>query len=1293
MKTRKLLAFLTAVLMMFSLFAIAASAVYDDGGISVMSLLPLESYDEYVTIDRTLSMPYALVGEPRYTVYVRELLNDALQKYGITEAPAYVAYSTSSSFSSYRRIGWNDTITFGSSSSDLYFITGDDQFDPNNKRITVHATINDYYSDEYRLDLTVNTPENFTPGVYPALTYGDILTPTLVKYGIIPEGGVYTGKVQREFYERDDVSGKYVYVWRDVSLTDNFAYSNSASLEFTLDDGLGTDQSFKRVSLSFYYNDPYMEFIYNLNCNVKNADGKLVYKSARGNAGLTHDEDTQQVYYVVSLPVSAYEFENNAVPYINLRYLYPDESEVKVYSGLHYDVSELTPELDITEAISGEGQMALEPQQDSTPIVRWGISVTYAVTLANGSSFSVPCKINVNLYENDVYFSTYGGTRMSLYSSTDLENSVYNYLGNYYCTWATDIKGLGISLRGYYYNYVMNENGQIIDGISNVVAAYQGHYDIMPPETEAQNIRDTLFHVNYNYYNPDFSKAKEIMTAYYPAYDSERNIVWEDWKIVSIEFSVFDIYGKVHHPEFMCAYKIYDTMPDMYIPSNSTGFGVYYLNSDSNGYDYYNLKDISGYDSYYSNGFRTYLVGDKEGTLTDGTVVYPCFYTYDDNTTVYLGSDPQKSGESPVTFESEKIWNYSAASESHEKAENYFVTFITPHRGGSKLFVNGANCEDTYNKDGKPTREILFNYSNYSYNINDEHDIIIANVGDVPLTGIDVKLSEDTRGVKLDPYWSVTENSLATLAPFDGISFDRYYKGVDIEGVLQNVAMIKLVPEDKTYAYEKVIDYDSEGNPIYSKIEIPGFADISGTLTVSADGNEPVEIELTGLTGIPKIITTEIRDGVKYVPYSNLIQTNCMYGNDNMQFTLLPGSDLPDGIELMPNGELYGIPREAGEFTICVEAKYTGKIPNGYSEEMYASRQIYTFTIEDNTDENVDAVNVDEQGYELTNRISKYVTVYYNGVDSKNLPIIDKIEIDSDLFRSEGSYTGEFKAFYIDSIKLTEGVDYTAEDGSTIITVLAETFGHIGLSDTDTPHTLAAEFRNDVSELKRSAQNVYMKYILQSDNNLTPPSGPSLPSNPGTGLPSVPGGIGTLPPTNAQNGSNTANNGTDVENIDDSFFETVGIIFNMVDASGNPAVGLPLELHSDVQNGITDETGAVRFGSVEFGRHVLSVKGKDGNTTVSKSFTLVSGFDSDVSGDNIITAEVGHTVVVNVEFDGSNLKLISAETYIEAPQEGTTAEEDPREFDADEDNPITGIALCIMPSMLAAVAYVIFKKK
>lgn len=94
------------------------------------------------------------------------------------------------------------------------------------------------------------------------------------------------------------------------------------------------------------------------------------------------------------------------------------------------------------------------------------------------------------------------------------------------------------------------------------------------------------------------------------------------------------------------------------------------------------------------------------------------------------------------------------------------------------------------------------------------------------------------------------------------------------------------------------------------------------------------------------------------------------------------------------------------------------------------------------------------------------------------------------VFRSEGTYSYFYK-FYLDGRELTEGTDFVSEEGSTKITVRAQTFQNAGSGT----HTIAAEFRSDKDDtntVKRAAQN----YTISSASSGGSSSG-------GTSTPSI----------------------------------------------------------------------------------------------------------------------------------------------------------------------------------------------
>ena len=101
---------------------------------------------------------------------------------------------------------------------------------------------------------------------------------------------------------------------------------------------------------------------------------------------------------------------------------------------------------------------------------------------------------------------------------------------------------------------------------------------------------------------------------------------------------------------------------------------------------------------------------------------------------------------------------------------------------------------------------------------------------------------------------------------------------------------------------------------------------MKGTLIIgSATTGQEVKVKLKGTAGIPKITTEGIVPGVKYVPYSSVLQVNNMYKANGVEFRLVRGT-LPQGVTLKPNGEVYGVPKVSGDFTFSVQAAYNGQV-------------------------------------------------------------------------------------------------------------------------------------------------------------------------------------------------------------------------------------------------------------------------------------------------------------------------------------------------------------------------------
>lgn len=435
-------------------------------------------------------------------------------------------------------------------------------------------------------------------------------------------------------------------------------------------------------------------------------------------------------------------------------------------------------------------------------------------------------------------------------------------------------------------------------------------------------------------------------------------------------------------------------------------------------------------DSYYYNGFQTVFLLDGTSPVAEDSTIKPVFWT-GNKVVMFAGhnkdghtdsAERQTSGETEREFKNGEAILYSAAAENGANLKNYWVTFVTQDTNGAKLFVNGINDPSRIDKDTQyPIREVMLTeaYGNH-------HDIFFANIGNQTLEGLTVTLDAEAQEiVKLDDYWTV--GATKTLAPFTTTN-KRDADGNWVSyGELANVAKIRLVPKT-----------DAQGNQI--------AGDIKGTLTISSTNGGSVTLKLTGKSGAPKIVTDTIRDGIKFVHYSSLIQTNYMYGTGDIAFSITSGR-LPNGMQIKPNGEIYGVPTEVGEFTIEVTATNT--------KTNQSDKHSYTFKIEQNTYDNVEAANMDDQGYPIKNRLPDNIEGTMWSQDQ--------------VLESEGEYS-QFMNVYLDGRQLTANTDYTSEEGSTKITVRSQTLRNAG----NGTHTISAEFRTGHSTsgtMKRTAQN------------------------------------------------------------------------------------------------------------------------------------------------------------------------------------------------------------------------------
>ena len=586
-----------------------------------------------------------------------------------------------------------------------------------------------------------------------------------------------------------------------------------------------------------------------------------------------------------------------------------------------------------------------------------------------------------------------------------------------------------------------------------VKSAYEGYYDTATDAAEQTDIKKQLFD---SYYAVDFAQHSD-----------------------GIQFTVIDINDKVWH----FGMEVKESPEDTNLPpepsplSRDTYFRMETALVEKGGSQYNAYVMQYSDDSYYYRGYQTVFLLKQDNTPVPAGQITPKFFS-GSKVNVYAGHDvdgntvsaaKQISQETPVDFTPGKPVQYSAAAENGSHLKNYFVTFLT-QQSSPALFVNGTNDETNYQEDPQdPAKKIPARVVNLTSDYNYRHDIFFANLGAAELTGLNVTLTGldgtgEAENVKLDDYWTI--GATDSLAGFTS-TYSQFINGTyDSNGELPSVGKIRLVPQ-----------VDEAGNMKAGQI--------NGLLTISADGVEPVKILLTGSAGSFQINTTKLLDGVKYVSYSSLIQTNYISdgssGTDMVRFT---ASGLPQGITIKPNGELYGIPTTPGTYNVTITATAT------VDGEQKSDTKTYTMTITDNEDMNV--WNYDQSIWNGNLDYTPKIAIPNENMDGTNINT-EVASYGSNNWNQpeqvletqpEGDYQYFIDRVFVNNVQLTPGVDYTSEEGSIKLTIRTQSLRKFG----NGTHTITAEARiGDKKDgaLRRVAQN----YTLTTLGTSNRPSG------------------------------------------------------------------------------------------------------------------------------------------------------------------------------------------------------------
>jgi len=541
------------------------------------------------------------------------------------------------------------------------------------------------------------------------------------------------------------------------------------------------------------------------------------------------------------------------------------------------------------------------------------------------------------------------------------------------------------------FNYYKSGQGYVPGAVT---AAYVGQFSSIAEANtaKAENIKETLFDYDKGY-DADFSKGVYFSIFVGNDGDSEQEI-YKYW----IKTETGD--------ESAYSYEL------------GKGTAVTFKGiKDAQG------KDVTAYvvgydeDSYADFNYRVILVAPG----TDRTSLAPVFETSKGVRLYTPGTkELEESGKTLHDFSKGPV-QYSAGAENKEELQNYWLEVVEAANGVGKLSINSLNDPEAKTRVDEngviySNREVVLD-SIHEY----IHDILFTNMGTEPIIKLSAELDSDV--LELDEYWTLKGTN--ALSGFRGTETTTEY------GELSNLAKVRIRAKDGVSS-----------------------AEVSGTLTIKSDNTTLMVLTLTGVVGNPQITTKGIPQAVKYVPYGTMIQNNNKYSWNKVSYSLESGS-LPGGMEIRKNGELYGVPTEAGEF------KFTVRMKNSYNN-FSDSKAALTLEVIENTDTNVN--NATDQGYDVLQRIQDVTSGTTAG---------DR------LFISQGLFTDFEHHVYLDGRELEENVEYSAESGSTRITIKSETLDDLGKGK----HTLGVEFRDDEESLKRAAQNFNVKKKGSNNSN------------------------------------------------------------------------------------------------------------------------------------------------------------------------------------------------------------------
>ena len=225
----------------------------------------------------------------------------------------------------------------------------------------------------------------------------------------------------------------------------------------------------------------------------------------------------------------------------------------------------------------------------------------------------------------------------------------------------------------------------------------------------------------------------------------------------------------------------------------------------------------------------------------------------------------------------------------------------------------------------------------------------------------------------------------------------------------------------------------------------------------------------------------------KYIPYEFIIQTR-VPNNDGLLFEITSGA-LPDGLKLVsgaggadPNmppgavpGTIYGSPLNYEDFVGGVTFTVRATVADQLSNEFSATAE-FTIYLADTPNNAFLEANVNDYSFatDPNSGLDGHIGIFDGALGHY---VITNVAVDEVMYTT-GEYA-LFDSFWIDGIKQIVTLQYHVEDGSTRVTILAQTIEELD----DGEHTAAAAFRKAGGD-ESGTVNAYA--LWNDENGLDP---------------------------------------------------------------------------------------------------------------------------------------------------------------------------------------------------------------